>query len=54
MVPGLSVLPVGAATDQVTPLLKLPVPVTVAVNCTCVPMMAVFGVTVIVEIVGPV
>jgi hypothetical protein len=46
MVPGLNVLPVGAATDHVTALLKLPVPVTAAVNCTCVPMVAMFGVTV--------
>jgi hypothetical protein len=37
----------GANADQVTPLVKLPVPVTVAANCNVVPMVtaAGFGVT---------
>jgi hypothetical protein len=39
---------------HVTPVLKLPVPVTAAANCTCVPMVAVVGVTVMDVIVGPV
>ena len=42
-VPGLRLLPEGAARVQVTPLLKLPVPATVAVNCNWVPMVAVAG-----------
>jgi hypothetical protein len=37
----------GPDTDQVTVVAKLPVPVTVAVNCCWVPMVAVVGVTVI-------
>ena len=53
IVPGLIALPDGAAIDHVTPLLKLPVPATVAANCTCVPMMALFGVIAIEVIVGP-
>ena len=51
--PGLNELPDGAAIDHVTPLLKLPVPATVAANCACVPMMALFGVIAIEVIVGP-
>lgn len=43
MVPALNALPDGAATDQATALLKLPVPVTVAVNWTWVPIVAVLG-----------
>jgi len=52
-VPGLIEFPDGAATDHVTPLLKLPVPATVAANCTCVPITALFGDTAIEVIVGP-
>jgi len=41
MVPGLKALPGGPSNDQVTVLLKLPVPVTVAVNCVgWLPMVA--------------
>jgi hypothetical protein len=55
IVPGLQALPDGACTDQVTPLLKSPVPVTVAVNCTCAPMVTgPVGVTVTLVIAGPV
>jgi hypothetical protein len=55
-VPGLKLLPEGPANDQVTPVLKLPVPATVAVNWTCVPMVAVagLGVTVTDVMAGPV
>jgi hypothetical protein len=53
-VPALTELPAGAVTDHVTLVLKLPVPATVAANCTCVPMVAVDGVTVIDVIDGPV
>jgi hypothetical protein len=54
-VPGLNWLPEGAAIDQETALLKLPVPATVATNCTWAPpMVAVEGVTVIKVTVGPV
>jgi hypothetical protein len=34
IVPGLKVLPDGGCTAHVTPLLKSPVPATVAANCT--------------------
>jgi hypothetical protein len=56
MEPMLLVQVEGPVTDQVTVLAKLPVPATVAVNCTWVPMVAVagFGVTVTDVIVGPV
>jgi hypothetical protein len=40
MLPRLPVYPAGPATDQLTALLKLPLPVTVAANCTVVPMVA--------------
>jgi hypothetical protein len=43
----LPVQPEGPVTDQVTVVAKLPVPVTVAVNCCSVPMVAALGVTVI-------
>lgn len=54
IVPGLCALPEGAAIDHVTDWLGLFVPVTTAVNCTWVPMMAELGETVIEVIVGPV
>jgi hypothetical protein len=38
-------------TDHVTVVLKLPVPCTFAVNCCCVPIVAVLGVTVI-DVIG--
>jgi hypothetical protein len=41
MVPGLRLLPEGAATDQLTAVLA--VPFTVAENCTWVPMVAFSG-----------
>jgi hypothetical protein len=48
IVPALNALPDGGVTAQVTPVVKFPVPVTVAVNCCDVPMMTgEFGVTVI-------
>jgi hypothetical protein len=53
-VPGLSWLPEGAAIDQETAVLKLPVPATVATNCTWLPIVAVAGVTVIEVTTGPV
>ena len=37
----------GPVTDQVTVVAKVPVPITVAVNCCWVPMVAVAGVTMI-------
>jgi hypothetical protein len=52
-VPALKELPVGPESDQVTPVLKLPVPATEAANCTCVPMVAEPGVTVIDVMAGP-
>ena len=52
--PMLCVKPEGPAYDHVTAELKLPVPATVATNCTWVPMIAVVGVTVIEVIAGPV
>ena len=47
MDPMLPVQPAGPVTDQLTALLKLPVPLTAALNCRVVPMVAVagFGVT---------
>ena len=39
MVPGLSVLPDGAATDQVTPELVTLEPLTVALNCCVEPIV---------------
>jgi hypothetical protein len=55
IVPALKLLPAGGATVHVTPVVKAPVPVTVAVNCCDVPMITgVVGVTVIPVIAGPV
>jgi hypothetical protein len=55
MVPGLKMLFGGADTDQVTALLKLPVPETTGVNCCCAPIIVVagLGITETVVIVGP-
>ena len=53
IVPALNALPGGPNTDHVTALLKVPVPTTVAVNCTCVPMTAMFGDTSIEVIADP-
>lgn len=44
-VPGLRLPQERQLSAQVTALLKLPVPVTVAVNCCCVPIIAVLGET---------
>jgi hypothetical protein len=43
MEPTLPVQLEGPVTDQVTVLAKFPVPATVAVNCTWVPMVAASG-----------
>jgi hypothetical protein len=53
MVPGLSVLPEGAATDHVKLFASAPDGLTEAENCTCVPIVAVEddGDTVIVGVV---
>jgi hypothetical protein len=54
MLPALRVPPAAAATDHVTDWLGLFVPETTAANCTCVPIIAALGETVIELIVGPV
>jgi hypothetical protein len=49
--PALSPAHDAQLTAHVTVVLKLPVPCTFAVNCCCVPIVAVFGVTVI-DVIG--
>src|SRR6185437_10181262 len=47
MVPALRPLHEEQLTDQMTSLLNVPVPCTLAVNCCCEPIVAELGVTVI-------